>query len=271
VQKKGSAFGITAPLWRGKEQSTMNALAEASSGTPLGPDSRRADLAAVRDDSAEFRLLWDALTSGEHRIVEAFFDEHSSRFLLCRNDQRERLGLSSRQRRIFRRVLLEADRKVVAAELGLADSTVHAILKQCLQYIGLSCAPGQVPPLLLLAARAGTDASPSGGRWTRARVRGRSELSVASAPRPEVVLRSLLSDAQYEVLRHLLEGKSYAQIARLRRTAVRTVANQVAASFRLLDVSGRSHLLRQLVNWPQRDERSLCAANRLRVMRGPPA
>lgn len=249
----------------------MNALAEASSGTPLGPDSPRTDLAAARDDSADFRLLWDALTSGEHRIVETFFDEHSARFLLCRNERRERLGLSPRQRRIFRRVLLEADRKVVAAELGLADSTVHAILKQCLAFLGLSCAPGQVPPLLLLAARAATDPSAVGGRWTRGRVHGQNALSIASAPRPEVVLRPLLSDAQYDVLRHLLEGKSYAEIARLRRTAVRTVSNQIAASFRLLDVSGRSHLLRQLVNWPHRDERSLCTATPWRVVHGIPA
>lgn len=226
----------------------MNALAEASSGMLEVPESPRGSFAATRDDSTEFRLLWDALTSGEHRIVETFFDEHSCRFLLCRIDERQRIALSPRQRRILRQALLEADRKVVAAELGLTESTVHAILKQCLQFLGLSCAPGQVPALLLLAARAASDPRPTGGRWSRPRADGSSALSIASAPRPEVVLRPWLSAAEYEVLRHLLEGKSYAQIAQLRRTAVRTVAKQVAATFRLLDVSGRSHLLRELTS-----------------------
>lgn len=243
----------------------MNALAEATSGTLEVPASREI-FATSRDESSEFRLLWDALTSGEHKIVETFFDEHSSRFLLCRNDDRRRIGLSPRRRRILRRALLEVDRKVVAAELGLAESTVHAILKQCLLFLGLSCAPGQVPALLVLAARAATDPTPTAGRWSRPRLPGSSALSIASAPRPEGVLRPLLSVAEYEVLTHLLEGKSYAQIAQLRRTAVRTVANQVAASFRLLEVSGRSHLLRQLVHWPTVNEPGLRAAAAMPVM-----
>ncbi len=51
-----------------------------------------------------------------------------------------------------------------------------------------------------------------------------------------------LTGAEREVLDHLLAGKSNAVIARLRRTSVRTVANQVASIFRKLGVSSRSEL-----------------------------
>jgi DNA-binding NarL/FixJ family response regulator len=41
----------------------------------------------------------------------------------------------------------------------------------------------------------------------------------------------------------LLEGCPYSEIARQRNTSVRTVANQVAAAFTRLHVSGRAQLL----------------------------
>ncbi len=198
----------------------------------------------------KFSLLWGALTSGRQKIVETFFAEHSVRFVLRRNEERAPVTLSPGRCRLLERVLLETDRKVVAAELGLSESTIHVILKQSLEFFGLSCAPAQVPPLLLLAARAASDRVTTGGRWSRDKAPAATAFSIASSPRPELALRPLLSSAEYEVIRYLIEGKSYAEIAALRRTAVRTVANQIAASFRVLGVSGRSHLLRRLLQFP---------------------
>ena len=41
----------------------------------------------------------------------------------------------------------------------------------------------------------------------------------------------------------LLEGRSHAEIARARRTSTRTIANQVSAIFRRLNISGRGELM----------------------------
>jgi len=69
------------------------------------------------------------------------------------------------------------------------------------------------------------------------------QYTVTSAPRPERSLGHLLTRSEQEVLRLLIEGKAYQEVAALRRTSQRTVANQVASAFRKLNVSGRIDLL----------------------------
>src|SRR5690606_13440073 len=56
-----------------------------------------------------------------------------------------------------------------------------------------------------------------------------------------------LSGAEHAVARLLVEGKSYAEMAWLRGTSVRTVANQVASIFQKTGVSGRAEFLSALV------------------------
>ncbi len=51
-----------------------------------------------------------------------------------------------------------------------------------------------------------------------------------------------LSPAEREVVALLLQGRDNASIARLRGTAVRTIANQVASIFAKLGVRSRSEL-----------------------------
>jgi DNA-binding NarL/FixJ family response regulator len=55
--------------------------------------------------------------------------------------------------------------------------------------------------------------------------------------------RARLTQAESAVATHLLEGRSNADIARLRRTSERTVANQVASVYRKLGVKSRLELL----------------------------
>jgi DNA-binding CsgD family transcriptional regulator len=66
-------------------------------------------------------------------------------------------------------------------------------------------------------------------------------------PRPDVELWPTLSRSEAAVARLLVEGKSHAEIAALRGTSRRTVANQLAASFHKLHISGRAQLLRRSV------------------------
>lgn len=53
---------------------------------------------------------------------------------------------------------------------------------------------------------------------------------------------ALLTAAEREVAAAILEGKSNAAIAKQRKSAVRTVANQVASIFRKLGVHSRGEL-----------------------------
>mgnify|MGYP001554949261 CR=1 FL=1 len=48
------------------------------------------------------------------------------------------------------------------------------------------------------------------------------------------------------VIRALIEGCSYREIAVLRQTSTRTIANQISAVFRRLRVSGRNELVQRL-------------------------
>ena len=63
-----------------------------------------------------------------------------------------------------------------------------------------------------------------------------------SIDRVDGCLDDFLSPAEAAVARLLLEGYSHHEIAALRQTARHTVANQLTATFRKLEVSGRSEL-----------------------------
>lgn len=55
-------------------------------------------------------------------------------------------------------------------------------------------------------------------------------------------LASSLSGSERDVMRLMLEGKTNSEIARDRRRAVRTVANQVASIFKKLGIGSRCEL-----------------------------
>jgi len=59
-----------------------------------------------------------------------------------------------------------------------------------------------------------------------------------------------LTAAEHEVLELLLAGRTNAEIARRRRTAPRTVANQLGSIYRKLRVGGRRQLLALLAPRP---------------------
>lgn len=77
-------------------------------------------------------------------------------------------------------------------------------------------------------------------RWTTFRW-GALEFAVASEATRAGASPSL-TNAERAVMALLLEGKSNAEIAKARKTAVRTVANQVASLFRKYGVGSRAEL-----------------------------
>jgi DNA-binding CsgD family transcriptional regulator len=73
-----------------------------------------------------------------------------------------------------------------------------------------------------------------------------SELRVIGIARPDRLLGEYLPKAELQVIRSLIEGASYQEIARVRGTSTRTIANQISAVFRRLHVSGRNELVQRL-------------------------
>jgi DNA-binding CsgD family transcriptional regulator len=73
------------------------------------------------------------------------------------------------------------------------------------------------------------------------------DLAVLHFDLPEIQIPKGLSPAEGEVIGLVLEGQTNGEIARHRRTAPRTVANQVASIFRKLRVGSRAELYARLI------------------------
>jgi DNA-binding CsgD family transcriptional regulator len=71
---------------------------------------------------------------------------------------------------------------------------------------------------------------------------GEESYMVLSFPLGAPILPENLSPAEREILAAVLEGATYAEIARVRGTSARTVSNQVAALFAKLGVRSRVEL-----------------------------
>jgi DNA-binding CsgD family transcriptional regulator len=155
----------------------------------------------------------------------------------------ERAPLPARDIEILERSLLEGVRKSVAADFGLCPSSVAEILRRCFAFMGLSCWPSRIPLLLVMAAHAkAASPSPRAEKIVLAQNQQFLRQSI-SAARPDNELAKCLSPAELAVTRLLIEGRSYAEVARLRQTSRRTVANQLASGFHRLGISGRAELL----------------------------
>jgi DNA-binding CsgD family transcriptional regulator len=78
------------------------------------------------------------------------------------------------------------------------------------------------------------------------------ELFVVSVPSLTLSLPEGLTEAERSVAALVLEGRSNREVAALRGTSVRTVANQLGGIFRKLGVTGRVELGQRLASPPGR-------------------
>jgi DNA-binding NarL/FixJ family response regulator len=193
--------------------------------------------------------VWPLLVAGSYRIVDSFCtDRRCYAVLRCGpSPRRRRRCLVPRNVELVERILLGDSQKLVSLELGLAPSTVALIVARCLRALGLDCHASSVPVLVVMAVYAYRAAeAPNDARRLDVE-RGGAWYTIISARRPDAGLQDMLSGCEYAVARLRVEGRSHAEIARLRRVSPRTVANQLTATFQKLRVSGRADLLRELI------------------------
>lgn len=208
------------------------------------------------NEAAMLSALWTELVSGLCKIEEATFSERSCGVVVSRTHRSSGAParISPRDIEILERALVEGVRKSVAVDFGLCASSVAEILRRCFVFMGLSCWPSRIPLLLVVAAHANAaSGAPRPARLILAQNQHFPRQTI-SVPRPDDELAARLSPAEYAVVRLLVEGKSYAEMAEVRRTSKRTVANQLASAFHRLRISGRAELLcllaqRKVLEW----------------------
>ncbi len=198
-------------------------------------------------------LLWHELCRGTWRFVRTF-----SSHARCYAVLRESPGEPPPDPRLTKMLALTMSgnsRKVLAFDMKRSVSTVSGSVQACLRSMGLESR--HAPVLLIMAARHARLGRPSTPicRVSWLEFEG-DRYIVVSARQPDLNLSSRLSDAEASVVHELVDGLSYAAIAAKRSTSVRTVANQIAAAFRKLGVSGRQAMIESLLaNARARDSR----------------
>jgi len=226
----------------------------ATPGTSANSALEEAAVDADANGAGEQSLeaLWRELSLGVSRIAQAFFRGQRCYLVIGRGSG---VPIPARRRAILEAALCGQRQKNVAMESALAPSTVALNCRIALEALGASSKPSRVHPLLMLTAYASRNAQPIAVRSATFVADGR-ELRVISVPRPDQSLGGSLPAAELSVIRALVEGASYGQIARQRGTSTRTIANQISAVFRRLRVSGRNDLVQRLLLEELREEAS---------------
>jgi DNA-binding CsgD family transcriptional regulator len=199
----------------------------------------------------ELAAVWDELIAGTCKVESWSHDKDSWSMVVTRHPQPGNLRPQAPRPRdveILEQTLLRGVRKSVASEVKLSCSSIAVIMQTCFQYMGVDCLPSRIPGLVVVACHARRQQGPKFRPYPRL-VKDRFQVQTIRIPRPDLALAPWLAPAEHAVIALLIEGQSYAEIAQLRRTSIRTVANQVASGFRRLGVSGRAELLCLLARW----------------------
>jgi DNA-binding NarL/FixJ family response regulator len=208
-------------------------------------------MALDREPNASLNLgiLWRELALGLCRVRDAFCSE-SSCYLVTAPVENAARPLDSTRLLVLEAILAGNAQKTIAIDLEVAPSTVAAYARAALRHFGFEHRPSQVQPLLMLVAKAarGVDSS-CHGRVSFLEHQNET-FRVIAAPRPDLELPDV-PPAELSVLRCLVEGMPYAEIARRRGTSTRTIANQLSAAFRRHGVSGRCELILRLFDVKQ--------------------
>jgi DNA-binding NarL/FixJ family response regulator len=191
------------------------------------------------------REIWTQLVQGACGIKDAFSDAETCHLVLSRAARKA--ALRPLRVEVLEKVLCGAGQKLVAIDHNLSCSTIATIARQALAELGLNCLPSRVPLALVLAAQASCESNQHLSAKVAHFLSDGEEYCVVRMPRPDCRLDEWLSPAEVEVVRARIEGCSHRNIAGLRRTSPRTVANQLASAARRLGSSGRLEIISRLM------------------------
>lgn len=203
-----------------------------------------AGLTAHAAQPQECADIWSQLIRHQLEIVLRFSTEDRE-LMILRERPSSSPPLEGRNRTILERFLSGDGRKVISMELALSPSTVAQVLKTALAGMGLDCAPARTPSQLVLLVH-GAQGRLSEAPLTVVQFEHQGRRFWVLGESLERPLFQGLAPAQRAVLKQLINGRTYGDIAAHRRTSYRTVANQVASACHRLGVSGRSDLLQLL-------------------------
>jgi DNA-binding NarL/FixJ family response regulator len=198
----------------------------------------RARTASGRNDPDAAMESWEGLVDGRWSLVDRF-DTDGRRFVVAvKNDPAhpDPRGLTAREREVAEFVGLGRSTKQISYTLGVSLSAVTNLTAQVQDKLGLSS-----------RAELAAFFAPGGLRAKLAEVAISDEQLLVGAY-PLVARRHIekLTDAERDVLAHLVSGSTNSHIARRRGTSENTVANQVHAIFLKLEVRSRSELAARL-------------------------
>jgi DNA-binding CsgD family transcriptional regulator len=179
---------------------------------------------------------------GHWKLLEHFELEGVRYFVFSPNDRGE--ALTPRERHILERAAAGESDWTAAAALGCSPSTVAIHRQRAMAKIGIF-SRALLSQVLALAA-GGSNGSTTGGSVQKLRggsfiANGRN-LYVLCSPSLSERLPPVLTASERAVAALLLEGLSNRDVAAMRGTSVRTVANQVSAILRKLRIGSRTEI-----------------------------
>ena len=197
----------------------------------------------------ELHRLWRGLCSGGYYIRDHFSSTERHYLVVERlATSGGELRFAARRMEALRRATNGQMQKVIASDARRGLATVATDLQQALLYMGCHLPPSRIPLVLVMAQHAFECPTLNyDARYTEL-VTEPQILHVVSMERPELRLARRLSRTELSVLSLFAEGHSYAEIAEIRGTAIRTVANQLASTYERLKISGRSQLLHYIAS-----------------------
>jgi DNA-binding CsgD family transcriptional regulator len=206
----------------------------------------------VEASALDLATLWRELVAGNWFAVSGFCSETHC-FLEVESRKKRP---NSARRQVSSLIMLEQtltgdSPKAIAIDASLSRSTVATRCADGLRALSAERSLSRVPMLIIMAAHAARGLDLGVARVEPV-AGGSADRFMLSCERPDCALRPALTEAECQVTRLLIEGRTHAQMARIRNKSPRTIANQLASSFRKLGATGRtalvSRLLRQRVS-----------------------
>ena len=198
----------------------------------------KARTAQGRSDPDSAMDSWAGLVDGRWSLVDRF-DTDGKRFVVAvKNDPAhpDPRGLTMGEREVSEFVGLGRSTKEISYILGVSLSAVTNLTTRAQAKLGLSS-----------RAELAAFFAPAGLRAKLAEVAVSGErLLVGAYPLVDKRLVEKLTDAEREVVAHLVTGSTNSDIANRRRTSENTVANQVHSVYLKLGVHSRAELAARL-------------------------